>query len=96
MVIERKNARNVLKNISRRNRTTTKLHFVPWMKRNQLDYENIWIADSGATEHMSPYIEWFTDYKKCDTQRFVQVANNDRLMIRGTGTILIETKVNGE
>lgn len=59
------------------------------------DYKNVWIADSGATEHMSFRIEWFVDYKLCDVERFVQIANGVRLPIRGTGTILIEAKVDG-
>lgn len=65
-------------------------------KGSTTNYKNIWIDDSGATDHMSSHIEWFTDYKKCDSDLFVQIANNYRLVIRGTGTILIEAKVNGE
>lgn len=45
---------------------------------------------------MTGRIEWFTDYEKYEVERFVQIANNDRLLIRGKGTILIEAKVKGK
>jgi len=60
---------------------------------SSIDRKDYWIADSGATEHMSSRFEWFIDYKKSDTKCFVEIANNERLLIHGT--IMIEARVNG-
>jgi len=62
---------------------------------SSIDHKDYWIADSGATEHMSSRFEWFIDYKKSDAKRFLEIANSERLLIHGSGTIMIEAKVNG-
>lgn len=56
---------------------------------------DVWIADSGASSHMSFHKEWFVEYNEYNEKRVVQIANNEQLSIQGTGTILIEAMVNG-
>lgn len=52
-------------------------------------YSDVWIADSGATEHMTSRKEWFSDLQHTNSNRFVYIANNEKLPIRGFGTIYI-------
>lgn len=55
--------------------------------------EDVWIADSGATEHMTSRKEWFSELKMSNANRFVCIANNEKLPIEGSGTIQIEAFV---
>lgn len=58
--------------------------------------DDIWIADSGASSHMTFQIEWFSQFKEYTDKKVVQIANNECLAIRGVGSILIEAKVDGK
>jgi hypothetical protein len=47
-----------------------------------------WIADTGATLHMTPHQQWFTDYKPHRIP--ICVANNAVVYSEGIGAIVIE------
>ncbi|KAG5865102.1 hypothetical protein JTB14_024512 [Gonioctena quinquepunctata] len=49
-----------------------------------------WIANSGASQHMTFRRDWFTSFSDSDSEKFVKVANDERLEICGYGTILID------
>ena len=56
-----------------------------------------WFADSGATEHMTDKLRWFTNFQAIDDHSWsVTIANNHLLYVRGIGDIYINTLVNGE
>jgi hypothetical protein len=48
------------------------------------------VADSGATNSMVPWKELFIDYKKCSTNSYVLLANNQKAPCLGRGTIKIQ------
>lgn len=56
---------------------------------------NKWISDSGASAHMSNNAAWFTDYRKSAIERYVTVGDGKKLRVSGSGTIGIESLVNG-
>ncbi|UYV63360.1 hypothetical protein LAZ67_2003844, partial [Cordylochernes scorpioides] len=58
-------------------------------------YEDIWICDSGATNHIRRNASFYTSYKDFPTQQTVKVGNNEKLIAYGSGTITIETCVKG-
>lgn len=46
-----------------------------------------WFMDSGATQHMSPVLEWFVNYKPLITQIPIQMGNGDIIYATGEGEI---------
>jgi hypothetical protein len=60
-------------------------------------YEDIWFADSGASEHMSDKKEWFRDFTPIpEGVHAVQIADDTKLWVRGRGNIVINRLVNGQ
>ncbi|UYV83405.1 hypothetical protein LAZ67_23000904, partial [Cordylochernes scorpioides] len=57
--------------------------------------EDIWIGDSGATNHITRNASFYTSYKDFPTQQTVKVGSNEKLIAYGSGTITIETCVKG-
>lgn len=58
--------------------------------------EFIWIADSGASEHMTDKRGWFIDFQPIPEFCWsVNTANDHKLWVRGTGDILVHSHVNG-
>ncbi|UYV83386.1 hypothetical protein LAZ67_23000842 [Cordylochernes scorpioides] len=55
--------------------------------------EDIWIGDSGATNHITRNASFYTSYKNIPTQQTVKVGSNEKLIAYGSGTITIETCV---
>lgn len=53
-------------------------------------YSDVWLADSGASQHMTSKREWFTEFKVAKCDRYVTIANVERLPIRVHGTIQLE------
>lgn len=51
---------------------------------------NLWIADSGATTHMTARRDWFSDYKELTHDEFITVGNGESARIAGTGRINIK------
>lgn len=62
---------------------------------NFLDDSDVWIADSGASMHMTYQKEYFTHLENLPQPYSVRVADNKDLTATGKGTILIEETVNG-
>lgn len=59
-------------------------------------YSDVWLADSGASKHMTSRREWFSDLKVIEGDCYVTIANDARLPIRGYGTIQLEAWCNGK
>lgn len=59
-------------------------------------YSDVWLADSGASKHMTSRKEWFSDLKIIEGDRYVTIANDERLPIRGYGIIHLEAWCNDE
>ncbi|KAI1304433.1 Retrovirus-related Pol polyprotein from transposon TNT 1-94 [Halotydeus destructor] len=57
-------------------------------------YLDQWIADSGASSHMTPRRDWFVDYQRRDSK--MRIANGEELEICGKGKIGIRHEVNGK
>ncbi|UYV60463.1 hypothetical protein LAZ67_1001224, partial [Cordylochernes scorpioides] len=58
--------------------------------------EDIWIGDSGATNHITRNASFYTYYKDFPNQQTVKVGSNEKLIAYGSGTITIETCVKGK
>ncbi|GFQ71153.1 retrovirus-related Pol polyprotein from transposon TNT 1-94 [Trichonephila clavata] len=54
----------------------------------------VWIADSGASAHMTKHKKYFVDFTKFVSPKPVYVGNSDAIMAYGHGTVNIEIKVN--
>jgi hypothetical protein len=55
-----------------------------------------WFADSGATEHMTDKLKWFTNFQSIDDKCWtVTVADNNILYVRGIGDIPVHATING-
>lgn len=57
-------------------------------------YDDVWIGDSGATQHLTMRKDWLTEFSTAGAQRGVKVANGDLLDVLGTGKVEIEVLVN--
>lgn len=55
-----------------------------------------WIADSGATKHMTPNKQWFSELKPVDDLPSIRVGNGAELSVKGIGTVRIKRLVYGE
>lgn len=49
--------------------------------------KDVWVADSGASQHMTSRREWFSELKEIPLGKFVRVASNNKLPIHGYGSI---------
>lgn len=61
-----------------------------------IDYDEVWIADSGATRHTTFRRDWFTSFSSEGAQKGVKIANDEFLDVEGSGNIEIEAWVEGE
>ena len=60
------------------------------------DVDSFWFADSGATEHMTDKLQWFTNFQSIDDHCWmVTVADNNVLYVRGVGDIHVQATING-
>ena len=53
-----------------------------------------WIADTGASSHMTPNCHWFNDYKPCRIP--VHLADNNIIYASGVGSIIFDPVENGK
>ncbi|XP_025997093.1 uncharacterized protein LOC113005569 [Solenopsis invicta] len=58
------------------------------------DIRDIWIADSGASRHITFRLDWFTEFQARDGDT-VALGDDGICEAKGTGTICIETMING-
>ena len=55
-----------------------------------------WFADSGASEHMTDQLDWFSNFQPFpEGIHTVQIADDTKLWIRGKGDIKIRCLVDG-
>lgn len=60
------------------------------------DEDAFWFADSGATEHMTDKLQWFTNFQSiADECWTVTVADNNVLYVRGIGDIPVQATIDG-
>ena len=52
-----------------------------------------WIADTGATLHMTPNCKWFKDYKPCTVP--VHLADSNVIYAVGSGSVVFTPIKNG-
>ncbi|RDX81345.1 hypothetical protein CR513_37992, partial [Mucuna pruriens] len=45
------------------------------------------ILDSGATDHMTTFLSYFTSYLKVSKKQLITVANGDHVPIAGSGNV---------
>lgn len=56
---------------------------------SKIDRDNMWILDSGATDHMTPNPKFFETYEPLTTAKQITIANGVSVPITGIGTIQI-------
>ncbi|RDX79495.1 hypothetical protein CR513_40070, partial [Mucuna pruriens] len=49
--------------------------------------QSIWILDYGETDHMIPFLSYFTSYLKVSKKQLITVANGDHVPIAGSSNI---------
>ena len=60
-------------------------------------YTETWFADSGASEHMTDRLDWFSDFQSIPKGvHTVQTADDTKLWVRGKGNIHISCLVDGQ
>ena len=58
--------------------------------------QDVWLADSGASMHMTFRKEFFTSFNTLSDIRFVKIADDKVLSATGTGTIVINEQLHGQ
>lgn len=59
--------------------------------------EDIWLADSAASRHMTSHKEWFTTFKQLPNKDInIQIGDNSFVYAEGIGSISVKALVNGE
>ena len=53
-----------------------------------------WVADTGATRHMTPHRHWFTSYAPFSVP--IRLANNKVIHSTGKGTVRFQPLLNGK
>ena len=60
----------------------------------QLNADFHWVADTGATSHMTPHHHWFKSYTHYRTP--IHLANNTVVYSAGMGNVVFEPIVKGK
>jgi len=55
--------------------------------------ENIWIIDSGVTDHMTPHSSYFSSYTFLIGNQHIIVANGSHIPIIGCGNIQLQSSL---
>ncbi|RDX81891.1 hypothetical protein CR513_37383, partial [Mucuna pruriens] len=55
--------------------------------------QSIWILDSRATNHMTPFSSYFTSYLKVSKKKLIIVVNGDHVSITGFGNIQLHSSL---
>ncbi|UYV82142.1 hypothetical protein LAZ67_21001117 [Cordylochernes scorpioides] len=58
--------------------------------------KDVWYLDSGASEHMTNRIDWFSEFNELDEEYQVKLGDNHVINASGKGTILISCYVDGK
>jgi len=61
---------------------------ISFLSCNASSIENIWIIDSGATDHMTPHCSYFSSYTALSSNQYITIANgsNTPLLVVVTST----------
>lgn len=54
---------------------------------------NVWIVNSGATDHITGYKELFSNFTEFKEHDVVEVANRQFAKVMGTGTMIISERI---
>ena len=57
---------------------------------NASGIENLWIIDSGATDHMTPHSSYFSSYTTSSGNQHITVANGSHNPVTGCGNIHLQ------
>ena len=71
---------------------SSKEHYCP--KHEHL--AGLWLLDSGATNHSTPYMSDFLTYKKLPKPLCVKTAGSECIFFTGIGTVTFTTNVDGQ
>ena len=71
---------------------SSKEHYCP--KHEHL--AGLWLLDSGATDHSTPYMSDFLTYKKLPKPLRVKTAGSECIFFTGIGTVTFTTNVDGQ
>ncbi|RDX82108.1 hypothetical protein CR513_37146, partial [Mucuna pruriens] len=55
--------------------------------------QSIWILDSGAIDHMTPFPSHFTSYLKVPKRQLITIANGDHVPIAGSGNVQLHSSL---
>ncbi|KAG8172649.1 hypothetical protein JTE90_009811, partial [Oedothorax gibbosus] len=58
--------------------------------------EDVWLADSGASAHMTRHKEYFSSFESFTPPKEVQVGNNSTILAYGQGVIDVKMKIGGQ
>ena len=51
--------------------------------------EEVWLMDSGATQHMTAHREWFSTYEKFEHPMPIKLGDNNVIYAQGKGKVSI-------
>ena len=57
--------------------------------------DDVWISDTGATQHMTKSEEHFITYTAFDEPKVITLGNKQTMTAKGKGDIMVETFANG-
>ncbi|CAK9813801.1 Retrovirus-related Pol polyprotein from transposon TNT 1-94 [Anthophora plagiata] len=63
---------------------------------SEFNNEDVWLVDSGATDHMTHRRDFFSDFEKFEEPITIRLGNGDLTPAYGKGNVEIETYVNGK
>lgn len=56
----------------------------------------LWIADSGATQHMCNQLEWFSEFKPVDKPVVASVGDGNKVEVLGIGSVPLINNIDGK
>jgi transposase InsO family protein len=65
-------------------------------EQKRLTNHDSWIVDSGATDHMTRQLDYFTVYDEFDTALQVRIGDNKFIEAKGIGVVNVSCLVDGE
>jgi len=84
----------IFKRKQEENKSTSGLALIGVQRKiEEIDDLGIWYVDSGASDHMTNWKEWFVDYTNFDVHSPVRIGDGKHIMAVGKGNINIHTYV---
>ncbi|GBM36848.1 hypothetical protein AVEN_82838-1 [Araneus ventricosus] len=66
------------------------------MCSEEVQDKDMWLADSGASVHMTPQKEYFLSYESFSSPKDVKIGNNETMFAFGLGTVKVRMLVSGK